>query len=79
MVEVWNSDDGYIVHKTAELETEVARILALWKASDSLPGYCPSEREQKLYEYNNQDFEIETVSEQTGVVFVALYRKEMAV
>lgn len=74
-IEVWNSDCGYLVPKTHEIETEIERVLKLWDESDALPGYCPHEREQKLYEYSNPNFEIETVTEHTGVVFVAVYMK----
>ena len=75
MTEVWNSYCGYLIPKTDEIEAEVLKILKLWDESDALPGYCPYAREQKLYEYNNPMFEIETVSEHTGVMFVALFMK----
>lgn len=72
---VWDSDHGYIVPKTNELEIEVMKILKLWDESDRLTGYCPYEREQKIHEYWSPSFEIETVSEHTGVVFISLYAK----
>lgn len=75
MTEVWNSDCGYLVSKTHEIETEVAMVLKLWDESDALRGYCPNAREEKLHEYNNPNFQIGTVAEHTGVVFVALFRK----
>jgi len=75
-VEVWNSDCGYLVPKTNTIETEVVKVLQLWDESDALTGYCPLAKEQKLYEYNSTIFEIGTVTEHTGVVFVCLFMKE---
>lgn len=74
--EVWNSERGYLVPKTHEIETEVKKVLKLWDESEALTGYCPQAREQKVCEYSHPIFEVWTVAEHTGVTFVALYRKE---
>ena len=76
MTEVWNSDYGFLVPKTHEIEAEVNKVLDLWEESDAMRGYCPHAREEKLYEYSSPNFQITTVTEHTGVVFVALYKKD---
>lgn len=73
---VWCCERGYLVEKTPELETEVQKVLQLWKESDALPGYCPHAKEAKVHEYNTPGYRVGTVTEHTGVASVSLYKLE---
>lgn len=75
-VKVWSSDEGYLVEPTQEVVAEVKKVCDLWKESRALEGYCPHEREAKMYEYNTPGYTIGTVAEHTGVVCVVLYKIE---
>lgn len=72
---VWTSGGGFTVEQTPEIKAEVKKVLKLWKESRNLEGYCPGAREDKVLEYNKTPgYEVSTVSEQTGVEAIDLYK-----
>lgn len=73
---VWSCERGFLVERTPELETEVQKVLQLWRESDALPGYCPHAKEAKVCEYNTPGYRVGTVTEHTGVASVSLYKLE---